>query len=123
VLCTRSYPQLKATFEQYRTQTGKGILDTIKREMSGALEEGFSAIVNFAWDPIWFYAERLYKSMKGAGTNDAQLIRVMVTRSEVDLKLISQAFHKQYGKFLADFIKDDCAGDYRRLLLGILGNN
>jgi len=123
VLCSRSYPQLKATFEAYRTQTGKGILDTIKREMSGNLAEGMSAVVNFAWDPIWFYAERLYKSMKGIGTNDVQLIRIMVTRSEVDLKYISQAFHKQYGKFLSDFIKGDCSGDYRRLLLAVLGNN
>jgi len=123
VLCTRSYPQLKSTFEQYRTQTGKGILDTIKREMSGDLAEGMSALVNFAWDPVWFYAERLYKSMKGIGTNDQQLIRVMVTRSEIDLKHISQAFHKQYSKFLSDFIKGDCAGDYRRLMLAVLGNN
>jgi len=123
VLCTRSYPQLKATFEQYRAQTGKGILDTIKREMSGDLAEGMSALVNFAWDPIWFYAERLYKSMKGIGTNDQQLIRVIVSRSEIDLKHISQAFHKQYSSFLSDFIKDDCSGDYRRLLLAVLGNN
>jgi annexin A7/11 len=123
VLCTRSYPQLKATFEKYRALTGKGIVDTINREMSGTLKEGFLAIVNYCWDPKWYFAERLYKSMKGLGTDDATLIRVIVTRSEIDLKDVSKSFHKQYSKFLADFIKGDCSGDYGRLLLAILGNN
>lgn len=44
VLCTRSIPQLRATFEAYRATTGKGIIDTIKREMSGPLQSGFLAI-------------------------------------------------------------------------------
>jgi len=123
VLCTRSYPQLKATFEKYRALTGKGIVDTIKRETSGTLQEGFLAIVNYCWDPVWYFAECLYKSMKGLGTDDATLIRVVVTRSEIDLKEISKSFHKQYSKFLSDFIKGDCSGDYGRLLLAILGNN
>jgi len=123
VLCTRSYPQMKATFEKYRALTSKGILDTISREMSGNVKESFSAVVNFCWDQKWYFAERLYKSMKGAGTDDKTLIRIIVTRSEIDLADISKSFHKQYNKFLSDFIKGDCSGDYGRLLLAVLGNN
>ena len=32
-----------------------------------------------------FFADKLYKSMKGIGTDDATLIRIIVTRSEVRL--------------------------------------
>jgi len=39
--------------------------------------------VKMARSPAAYFAERLYKSMKGAGTKDKTLIRCVVTRSEV----------------------------------------
>ena len=36
-----------------------------------------------ARNPAEYFADRLWKSMKGAGTNDALLIRIIVSRSEV----------------------------------------
>lgn len=123
VLCTRSFPQLRATFEAYRDSSGFGIVDTIKRETSGSLQEGYLAIVNFVWDSNYYYAESLYNSIKGAGTNDEALIRLIVTRSEIDLKYVASAFQKTYGKHLQDFVKEDCGGEYRKLLLAVLGNN
>lgn len=123
ILCERSYAQLKATFESYQKQTGKGILDTIKRELSGPLRDGFANIVNFCWDQHYFFAERIYMSMKGAGTNDKQLIRNIISRSEIDLATVSQSFQKQYGKSLSDWIKSDIGGEYRNALLAILGNH
>lgn len=123
ILASRSFPQLRATFEAYREVSGFGILDTIKRETSGSLQEGFLAIVNYVWDSNYYFAESLYNSMKGAGTNDSTLIRLVVTRSEVDLKYVAKTFHKTYSKYLQDFIQEDCSGDYRKLLIALVGNN
>ncbi len=55
-----------------------------------------------------FFADRLYRFMKGAGTDDDDLVRVVVARCEVDMVQIKEAFPKLYnnqGKSLASFIK------------------
>lgn len=51
-----------------------------------------------------FFAEQLHKSMKGLGTDDSRLIRLVVTRSEVDMGEIKNVFLQQYGESLEDFI-------------------
>jgi hypothetical protein len=51
-----------------------------------------------------FFAERLYESMAGMGTKDQSLIRIMVTRCEVDMVDIKNAFQAKYGKTLESFI-------------------
>jgi hypothetical protein len=51
-----------------------------------------------------FFADQLYKSMKGLGTDDSRLIRLVVTRCEVDMGEIKIEFVHRYGKSLEDFI-------------------
>ncbi|XP_013139865.1 PREDICTED: annexin B9-like isoform X1 [Papilio polytes] len=121
VLCSRSFPQLAAIFQEYHFLTGHDIDDAIKAEFSGDLEKALRAIVKIVRNKPLFFAERLHKSMKGLGTNDRQLIRVMVTRCELDLGDISNMFHSKYGETLQSWIEGDCSGHYKKCLLGLLG--
>jgi len=41
---------------------------------------------------------------------------------QIDLKDIAAAFQRNYKKLLRDFVSGDCSGDYRKLLLLILGS-
>uniref|UniRef100_A0A4W4FS74 Annexin n=1 Tax=Electrophorus electricus TaxID=8005 RepID=A0A4W4FS74_ELEEL len=68
-----------------------------------------------------FFAERLHKSMKGLGTTDSILIRVMVSRCEIDMLDIKTEFLKMYGKTLHSFIKGDTSGHYGKILLELCG--
>ena len=51
------------------------------------------------------YIHPLFLFQQGAGTNDRALIRVMVTRCEVDMVQIKQEFHRLYKKTLESFIE------------------
>ncbi|TRZ20185.1 hypothetical protein HGM15179_006927 [Zosterops borbonicus] len=121
VLATRSFPQLKATVEAYSRIANRDLLSSIDREFSGNVERGLKTIVQCALNRPAFFAERLYYSMKGAGTDDSTLIRIVVTRSEIDLVQIKQMFTQMYQKTLATMIASDTSGDYRKLLLAIVG--
>ena len=48
--------------------------------------------VKYCKDSGVFFAERLYNSMKGAGTSDSTLIRLIVTRSEVSTVLTNELY-------------------------------
>jgi len=122
VLCSRSFPQLRLTFEEYGKISKRTMEKAIKSEMSGDIKDGMLSIVKAAKNRASYFAERLYLSMKGLGTNDRTLIRVMVSRCEVDMVQIKNEFQRAYGKTLASFIADDCSGDYKKLLLQLCGN-
>ncbi|XP_071952090.1 annexin-B12-like [Antedon mediterranea] len=123
VLASRSIPHLRVTFEEYVKVAQRDILNSIDREMSGDLRDGFKTVVHCVRNRPYFFAERLYKSMKGAGTDDSTLIRLIVTRSEIDLQDVKRAFLDTYHKTLYKFIEGDCSGDYRKLLQALVGKN
>jgi len=121
IFMTCSMAQLKATAEAYKSVSEYSLVRAVEKEMSGDLEFAFKAVLLSAVNPPAFYAERLYKSMKGMGTDDTTLIRCVVSRAETDMVEIKEAFMERYDKTLAKMIKGDCSGDYKRFLLEIVG--
>lgn len=123
VLASRSFAHLNHVCIAYDKLSKKNLEDAIKSEFSGDIEDGLLTIVKCARDLPTYFAERLYKSMKGAGTDDQALIRIMISRSEKDLVQIKQVFQDKYGQTLEQFIKDDTSGDYRNALIQICRGN
>ncbi|XP_023022148.1 annexin B9 isoform X1 [Leptinotarsa decemlineata] len=116
VLITRSYQQLRATFSEYERLTGKDIEATIKKEFSGSIEKGLLGIVKCVKSKVGYFAERLHDAMAGLGTNDKTLIRIIVSRSEIDLADIKQAFLDKYGKTLESWITDEATSELKHVL-------
>ena len=55
--------------------------------------------------------------MKGLGTNNSLLIRTLVTRHEIDMPQIREAYKRIFNKDMIKDIEDDTSGDYRKLLV------
>jgi hypothetical protein len=121
ILAARSYRQLSATFQEYRRVSKYDIEQSIEREMSGDLKSGMLTIVRCVRDKTGYFAERIYRSMKGIGTDDQTLIRCVVSRCEVDMVQIKEHFVKHYKDTLAKWIRGDTSGNYRRILLALIG--
>ncbi|XP_051523866.1 annexin A11-like [Myxocyprinus asiaticus] len=123
ILCARSKPHLRQVFHEYQQMCGREIEKSICREMSGNVESGMVAVVKCIKNTPAYFAERLNKAMQGAGTKDRTLIRIMVSRSEVDMLDIRQEYLRLYGKSLYTAISGDTSGDYKKLLLKLCGGS
>lgn len=167
ILCSQSFPQLRAVFDEYQKVSGSSVEQSIDGELSGNLRLGMHAIGTHVvidsshiaiwkqctvyviekfsvvcscrgekqgqllchtsasqhegeWRFCWMFEvsvncwiccivcvviTRRAWCPQGAGTDDRSLVRIMVTRCEVDMVQIKQEFQKLYGKTLESFIQ------------------
>nr|XP_032800923.1 annexin A5-like [Petromyzon marinus]XP_032800924.1 annexin A5-like [Petromyzon marinus]XP_032800925.1 annexin A5-like [Petromyzon marinus]XP_032800926.1 annexin A5-like [Petromyzon marinus] len=117
VMCLRSFTHLRRVVDEYKSLSKKTLEESIQSEMSGSLERLMMAVVTCAVSTPTYFAERLYKAMKGAGTDERTLLRVLVSRSEIDLGDIQEVFANKYGGPLATSIQGEVGGDFRETLL------
>ncbi|KAM3623727.1 uncharacterized protein V6R79_014956 [Siganus canaliculatus] len=123
ILGNRSAEHLRRVFDAYMKMTGYEMEESISRETSGSLRDLLLAVVKCARSVPAYFAETLYQSMKGAGTDDNTLIRVMASRSEVDMLDIRADFRRLFACSLFSMIKGDTGGDYRKALLLLCGGD
>jgi annexin A7/11 len=112
ILCLRNYEQLKLIAQEYQKLTGNTLEKDIKREFSGDIEDALLAILRVATNRSEFFARRLHKSMAGLGTNDRSLIRLCITRAEIDMIDVKEEFQRYYSKSLRSFIGGDTSGEF-----------
>ncbi|KAF7257933.1 hypothetical protein EG68_05677 [Paragonimus skrjabini miyazakii] len=120
ILAAKSFAHLRLVFEEYAKVSKNDIEKALKSEMSGDLLKSMLAIVRCIRNKQKYFAYQLMKSMKGLGTKDRTLIRIVVSRCEIDMALIKKEFLKDNGKTLEAWITDDTTGDYRKLLLALV---
>ena len=103
--------------QQYHKIAGKTILQAIDAEYSGSSKKILKSIVYALISPSEYFATRVNDAIKGFGTNDHLLIRVLITRDEIDMPQIKQYYKQLYGKDMVEAVKADIGGDYRKLMI------
>ena len=114
---TLSPYELACVAQNYHKLSGHTILDAIDKEMHGDSKKAYRTIVYATLSPSEYFATRVNEAIKGFGTNDKLLMRILITRDEIDMPQIKQYYKQLYGKDMVDAIKSDISGDYQKLMI------
>lgn len=118
----KSPAELAMISRLYHKKYNKTLLDVIEKEFSGDVKVLFSTLLKALVKPAEYFATRVNKAVKGWGTNNNLLIRILVTRDEIDMPQIKKCYKELYKKDMLEDIKDDTSGDYRELLIELAGH-
>lgn len=122
ILVNSSNIHIRAIAYEYNLQHGP-LVDCIKKEFSGHMKDALVYIVEGATDPVKRDAVLLEASMKGFGTKDDLLISRLVRAhwNRIHLESVKNAYRSTYHKELRDRVKGETSGDYRDMLLTMIG--
>ncbi|CAL0303570.1 unnamed protein product [Lupinus luteus] len=123
VLSTRSKTQLVATFNRYRDEHGISITKKLLDEESDDFLKAVHVAIRCINDHKKYYEKVLRNAIKRVGTDEDGLTRVFVTRAEKDLKDIEELYYKRNSVHLEDAVAKEISGDYKRMLLTLLGKH
>jgi len=117
---TCSDPQhMEAVKARYAQLHGKTLSQVIKDEFDED-DDYVRCMSNMAMGYGNFIGERLLKSMKGAGTDEKMLMRLLFSHRESGvLPQASTYIHAKTNKTLVQWIRDECSGDFENLLVAV----
>ena len=119
ILTQKSKEEIITIGKIYHKISQSNILADIKNLFSGDTKKLFTGIVFGLLSPSEYFAELVRDAVKGLGTKDTTLLRIMITRDEIDMPQIKQFYRQKYDKDMVDDIKDDTSGSYRKILVAL----
>ena len=123
IFANRSAAEMACINQCYLRLRGKGLLRAIDKEFSGDIRKLLQTVVGGLLDPAGYFATRIREAVKGLGTNNAKLVRVIVSRYEIDLGYIKGAYQKIYHRDMLYDVRDDTSGYYRDILTGLISRS
>ena len=112
--------ELSAVAREYYKLSGKTIIEGIETNFKGDAKDLLKSILYSIVSPSEFFATRIKKAIQGFGTDNKTLIRILVTRCEVDMTIIKKYYKQLYKKDMIDDIKNDISGDYQKLIIELI---
>ncbi len=120
VFATRPYAHLRKLFELIEVETKQTMENMIKKEMSGQLQNTYLALIRNIKNRPGYFASEIKKAIKGLGTDEHTLNRIVVSRCEVDMRQIKEEFRKGTDNTMEHEVAHDVSGDYGKLLAELL---
>ena len=113
--------ELALVGKEYHKNYKRNLVECIESEFSGNEKDLLIAILYSLISPSEYFARKIFKCVEGAGTSDDKLIRCIVSRSDVDMKMIKRYFKQLFkNKDMIERVKEDTSGEYFKLLEGLM---
>lgn len=117
ILAGSSRPYCEKLFYAYAKVYGKSLDKAITNEMGGDTGRALALLVT----PLdLVFSRKFYESMKGMGTKDTMLVRLIATQKGRGLKAVNNRFLTDNQKNLHKWVESETSGDYRKILLSTL---
>ena len=117
ILTKKSKEEIALIGKIYHKMTNSNILVDTQKYFSGDTKKAFIGIIYGILSPSEYFAKLVNDAVKGLGTKDTTLIRIMITRDEVDMPQIKQFYKALFNKDMVEDIKDDTSGNYQKILI------
>ena len=102
---------------EYCKLSKKNLIQAIDSEFSGKVKKLLKTAVYGIVNPSEYFATRVREAVKGLGTNDKLLMRILISRDEIDMPQIKEAYKRLYDRDLVNDVKNDLSGDYKKLMV------
>ena len=116
IFALRSAAEIRMISQYYEQQSGKSLLKAVDSEFSGDIKTLLYTVVQGLLNPSEYFATRVHSAISGLGTNDKKLMRVLISRDEVDMPQIKAEYQRLYGRDMMGDIRSDTSGDYKKIL-------
>ena len=116
IFALRSAAEIRMISQYYEQQSGKSLLKAVDSEFSGDIKTLLYTIVQGLLNPSEYFATRVHSAVSGLGTNDKKLMRVLISRDEIDMPQIKAEYRRLYGRDMMGDIRSDTSGDYKKIL-------
>ena len=117
IFLMKSPEELVLIARYYFNITKNNLIETINDKLKDKNQLLLKEILFNNIMPHELFAEKLNLAIKGIGTNEEILSRVLVSRYEIDMPLIKEMYEYKYNISLKDHIIDDTSGMYQKLCL------
>uniref|UniRef100_A0AAX7TKX4 Annexin n=1 Tax=Astatotilapia calliptera TaxID=8154 RepID=A0AAX7TKX4_ASTCA len=114
VLTQRSSAQRQLIAKAYEKATGRTLIDDLKGDTRGDFEDVLVALVT---PPALYDCQEVIKAMKGAGTTESTLTEIFASRSNKQIRELSEAYLAKTGRAMIHDLQSEVSGDYGKALL------
>ena len=115
IFLKKSPEELILIARYYKKKTKNNLLDVIDKKLSGKNKTLLREVLYNNILPHELFAEKVNKSIKGLGTDEELLSRVLVSRSELDMAAIRSMYVFKYKNTLKEDVMDDTSGFYQKI--------